>query len=96
MALRGDAEDVRLFRRAALIGALAPGRSLLLRAALAEARTVTDPADNEKLAKGVEGRRRARNDAAVAAILAVAEGVQRADRPRQRWYYRGEACDSVK
>ena len=58
MGFRDGAEDVRLFRRACLEGKVAPGRSLLLRAALAEARTVADPAGNEKLAKGVEGRRR--------------------------------------
>ena len=93
MGFRDGAEDVRLFRRAALTGALAPGRSLLLRAALAEARTVADPSGNEKLAKGVEGRRRrrARDDAAAAAILAVAEGVRRGERPRRRWKYRGAA-----
>ena len=93
MGFRDGAEDVRLFRRAALTGKLAPGRSLLLRAALAEARTVADPAGNEKLAKGVEGRRRrrARDDAAAAAIIAVAEGVRRGDRPRRRWRYRGAA-----
>ena len=39
-----------------------------------------DPAGNEKLAKGREGWRRAnaRDDAAAAAILAVAEGSRRA------------------
>ena len=93
MGFKDGAEDVRLFRRACLTGKVAPGRSLLLRSALAEARTVADPAGNEKLAKGVEGRRRrrARDDAAAAAILAVAEGVRRADRPRRRWHYRGAA-----
>ena len=47
-----------------------------------EARTVTDTAGNQKLAKSTEGgrRRRARDDAAAAAILAVAEGRRRADR----------------
>ena len=98
MGFRDGAEDVRLFRRACLEGNVAPGRSLLLRAALAEARTVADPASNEKLAKGVEGRRRrrVRDDAAAAAILAVAEGVRRGERPKRSWYYRGAACDSVK
>ena len=93
MGFRDGAEDVRLFRRACLEGKVAPGRSLLLRSALAEARTVADPAGNEKLAKGVEGRRRrrARDDAAAAAILAVAEGLRRGDRPRRRWHYRGVA-----
>ena len=94
MGFKDGAEDVRLFRRACLEGKVAPGRSLLLRAALAEARTVADPAGNEKLAKGVEGgrRRRARDDAAAAAILAVAEGVRRGERPRRRWRYAGMAA----
>ena len=63
------------------------GKSLLLRSALAEARTVSDPAGNEKLSKkiGQGGRRmRARDDAAAAAILAVAEGVRRGERPAAR------------
>lgn len=91
MGFRDGAEDVRQFRRACLEGKVAPGLSLLLRAALAEARTVADPAGNEKLAKGVEGRRRrrARDDAAAAAILAVAEGVRRGNGPRRVWRYRG-------
>ena len=69
-------EDVRLFRRAILEGLVTPTKSLLLRAALAEATTITDPAGNAKLAKGTEGGRRfrARDDAAAAAIIAVAEG----------------------
>ena len=54
-------------------------RSLLLRSALAEARVVSDTAGNEKLAKGSQSGRRAlaRDDAAAALILAVAEGVRR-------------------
>lgn len=69
-------EDVRAFRRAILEGLVTPRKSLLLRAALAEAVTTADPAGNEKLAKATEGGRRfrARDDAAAAAILAVAEG----------------------
>lgn len=53
-----------------------PAESLLLTAAMAEARVVTDPAGNAKLSKGSEGGRRvrARDDAAAAAILAVAAG----------------------
>ncbi len=90
---KDGAEDVRAFRRAVLEGCVSPGRSLLLRAALAEATTVADPAANEKLAKGSEGgrRRRARDDAAAAAILAVAEGVRRGERPKRSWRYRGLA-----
>ena len=53
-----------------------PDVSLLLRSAMSEARTVADPAGNEKLAKNSEaGRRmRARDDAAAAGILAVSAG----------------------
>ena len=89
LAVRGQgykdgAEDVREFRRAALDGRLHQLRSLLLRAAMAEARVSVDPAGNEKLAKGKEGWRRAnaRDDAAAAAILAVAEGSRRRGQPK--------------
>ena len=73
---KDGSSDVRAFRRACLTGQVHPVRSLLLRAAFAEAVTMGDPAGNEKLAKGAEGgrRKRARDDAAAAAILAVAEG----------------------
>ena len=73
---RDGGEDVGSFRRAVLEGYVAPVPSLLLRAALREARTAADSSRNEKLAKASEGGRRqkARDDAAAAAILAVAEG----------------------
>ena len=79
-------EDVRLFRRACLGGEVKPERSLLLRAAMAEARVATDPAANAKLAKRTQGGRRAnaRDDAVAAAILAVAEGVRRESKRRAR------------
>ena len=79
-------EDVRDFRRACLEGRVAPPRSLLLRYAMAEARVMTDPAGNSKLAKGAEGgrRMRARDDAAAAAILAVAAGYRQAGKPVAR------------
>ena len=69
-------EDVRCFRRAMLGGHVRPAESLLLTAAMAEARVTSDPAGNSKLAKSSEGgrRQRARDDAAAAAILAVAAG----------------------
>ena len=79
--------DVRSFRRGIAEGRVTPVVSLVLRSAMAEARTVTDAAGNSKLAKNVEGgrRKRARDDAAAAAILAVAEGLRRAARrPRRR------------
>lgn len=76
------ADDLRRFRRAALDDQLRPAESLVLRAAMAEARTVSDSAGNTKLSKGGEGgrRRRAKDDALAASILAVAEGRRRADR----------------
>ena len=68
--------DVRSFRAAVLGDRVRPVVSLLLTAALAEARVSTDPAGNSKLAKNTEGGRRskARDDAAAAAVLAVASG----------------------
>ena len=81
-------EDVRAFRRACLEGKVTPASSLLLTAAMAEARVVGDPAGNQKLAKSSQGgrRRRARDDAAAAAILAVALGTRRADKPSGRGF----------
>ena len=84
---RDGGEDVRDFRRAVLGGHVRPVVSLLLTAALGEARVVLDPAGNAKLAKATEGgrRRRARDDAAAAAILAVASGF--------REWHRGPAAE---
>ena len=91
MGYRDGAEDVRQFRRACAEGRVAPSPSLLLRSAMAEARTVSDPAGNAKLAKNAQGgrRARARDDAAAAAILAVAAGVRQPTEPLRRWRYRG-------
>ena len=94
LSLRGQGykdggEDVRDFRRACLDGRVVPVQSLLLRNAMGEARVVMDPAGNSKLAKNNDGGRRvrARDDAAAAAILAVATGWRRgAQRPRRRRY----------
>ena len=80
-------EDVRLFREACLADAVKPARSLLMSAAMSEARVVMDAAGNAKLAKNAQGgrRHRARDDAAAAAILAVAAGYRRHKRgPRRR------------
>ena len=90
---RDGGEDVRQFRRAAAEGRVAPVPSLLLRSAMAEARTVGDAAGNHKLSKGSEGgrRMRARDDAAAAAILAVASGARQPEAPPRRWRYRGAA-----
>ena len=82
--------DVRAFRRAFLGGRVTPVPSLLLSAAMSEARTITDPAGNEKLSKSTEGgrRRRAKDDAA-AAILAVAVGWR-------QWHAKGPPRRSVR
>ena len=82
-------QDVRDFRRAVLSDLVRPSESLLLTSALAEARVVSDVAGNTKLSKGSQGgrRQRARDDAAAAAILAVAAGFRQwhaAPRPRRR------------
>ena len=86
MGWRDGAEDVRAFRRAILQADVTPKPSRLLRAAMAEARVIVDPAGNSKLAKRAEGGRRstARDDAAAAAILAVASGARRATAPPPR------------
>ena len=96
LELRGQgfkdgAEDVRQFRRACLEGKVTPAESLVLASAIGEARTVQDPAGNAKLSKGSAGGRRlrARDDAAAAAILAVALATRR--KPRSSGIYLGAA-----
>ena len=86
MGFKDGAEDVRMFRRAVLDGRVHPPVSLLLRSAIGEARVVGDPAGNWKLSKTGEGGRRikARDDAAAAAILAVAEGERRRQPERKQ------------
>ena len=93
MGFKDGAEDVRGFRKACADRRVVPAPSLLLRSAMAEARTISDPAGNAKLSKGSQGGRRlrARDDAAAAAILAVAAGVRQPVDPRPRWRYRGMA-----
>ena len=93
MGFRDGAEDVRGFRKACADRRVVPAPSLLLRSAIAEARTVSDPSANAKLSKGSQGgrRARARDDAAAAAILAVAAGARQPAMPRPRWRYRGLA-----
>ena len=79
MGFHDGGADVRAFRAACLDGKVTPRQNLLMRACMAHARTVSDPAGNQKLAKGGQGRKaRARDDLAAAAILAVAEGSRRA------------------
>ena len=78
MGYRDGSEDVRAFRSACLGGRVSPVPSLLLTAAMSEARLAVDPAGNAKLAKSSEGGRRlrAKDDAVAAAILAVSSGVR--------------------
>ena len=88
-------QDTRDFRAAVLSDRVRPQESLLLTAAMAEARTTGDPAGNWKLSKRTEGGRRAnaRDDAAAAAILAVAIGHRRwSTKPKRTWRYRGIAA----
>ena len=89
-------QDVRDFRAAVLGDHVRPSRSLLLTAAMSEARVTGDPSGNWKLAKHVQGGRRAnaRDDACAAAIIAVAEGYRRwtAKPKRPRWRCRGMAA----
>ena len=70
------AEDVREFKKAVFKGRVTPEKSLLMRSAMREARITSDPAGNQKLAKGKQGGRRleAKDDITAASILAVAEG----------------------
>ena len=77
---KDGSEDVRGFRSAFLRGLVTPDRNLLLSAAISNARTISDPAGNHKLARRAEGGRhsRSRDDAASAAILAVALGWRKA------------------
>ncbi len=93
MGFRDGAEDVRGFRKACADRRVTPQPSLLLRSAMAEARTVSDPSGNAKLSKGSQGgrRARARDDAAAAAILAVAAGIRNRAPPKRRWRYAGMA-----
>ena len=79
---KDGAEDVKIFQRALADGEVHPDPSLLLRAAMSEVRLVYDASANGKIAKMSQGQRRqrARDDAAVAAVLAVAEGIRRSRR----------------
>ena len=90
---RDGGQDVRDFRAAVLGDHVRPSQSLLLRAAMSEARVTGDPSGNWKLAKHVQGGRRAnaRDDACAAAIVAVAAGYRRwtAKPSRPRWRYLG-------
>ena len=69
-------QDVVAARKAILSGLVRPPESLLLTSALAEARLVHDNSGNSKLASKSEGgrRRRAKDDACSASVLAIAVG----------------------
>lgn len=83
---KDGAADVRDFRTAVADGKVRAKPSLLLRAAFRECVTASDPAGNEKIAKGSDSgrRKRARDDAAVAVCMAVAEGYRRSMMPVAR------------
>ena len=66
---RDGGEDVRHFQRAILSQQIRPTPALLLRSAMGEAVTQSDPAGNRKITKR---RERSRDDAAVAACIAGA------------------------
>ena len=87
MGPRDGGEDVRRFRSVAMSGRLKPVASMLTRQALAEARTQGDASGNEWIATGsTSGRRkRGRDDAACALVLAAAEFDRR---PPQRRAWR--------
>ena len=93
MGFKDGGEDVRVFQSACVSGNVTPSRSLIMVAAMGEARVAVDPAGNQKLAKGSEGGRRlkARDDAAAAGILAVSLGRRRNRHRRSRGAYLGIA-----
>ena len=78
MGFRDGGEDVRQFRAACLENRVKPLPNLLLRAAMSESVVDVDAAGNSKLVKQQSGGRgfKPRDDAAAAAILAVAEGIR--------------------
>ena len=85
MGWKDGAQDLKSFKDSALDGKIFPVPSLLMRSALAEARTLLDPAGNEKLTKAGGGRRRnARDDVLAAGVLAVAGGRRAVDGKRDR------------
>ena len=78
MGFKDGSSDLRTFRRACLDGQVSPRVSLTMRSALASARTISDPAGNQKLSKSTQGGRRkaSKDDVLAGAILAVAEMVR--------------------
>lgn len=78
---KNGAADIEAFRRSVHDRRVAAPRSLLMRSALADAITLTDPAGKPKLAKG---RSSGRIDPAAAAVLAIVEGHRMWARPAPR------------
>ena len=87
--LKDSPGRVRDFRRAVGAGRLYVRPTLLIRQALANARTVADSMGEERLIKGgAAGRKRtARDDVAVAIAAAVSEGARMPKPPRRRRHY---------
>ena len=71
---RDQGADTRMFKVGCMDGQVTPMVSLLARSALAAARTVVDPSGNHKV---VKVRQSARDDAAVAMVLAVSLGLRK-------------------
>ena len=88
---KDGSEDIRAFKTELLEGRVHAPQSLAMRAAFSEARVMTDPAANEKLAKKTEAGRRARgrDDLANAILMAVAEGSRRRKKPSSGKMYHG-------
>ena len=87
MGWRDSPGRIRDFRRSVKGGRVWCAPRLLIRQALANARIQTNSMGDSKIIKGgASGRRRtARDDVAVAAVLAISEGARMpADRPRRR------------
>ena len=79
MGFKDGGEDLRLFRKAAIDGDIHTPESLLMRSALAGARTVSDTAGNRKIAKGKESSERKdshKDDALMASCFAVSGGTR--------------------
>ena len=83
------AEDLRLFRRAALDGRCYPVQNLYLTSCFAGARATRNAEGIEKLAKGGESGRRVlvRDDGAAASLLAVGLGERRRGLLGRRVYH---------
>ena len=83
---RDGSQDLEAFRGACMADEVHPVPSLLLRAAMHEARVSVNSGGHSKLAKSTQGGRRskARDDSIAAAILAVAEGKRERERRAAR------------